>query len=162
MKIELKRIGLFSAIKTMFVLGGVGGFLLGIIQWMMLMMIQRAGETLPSGLSAFDQPGLSELLDAGIGALGLILPFFGGFAGAIGGVFFGAIWVGIYNLAARLWGGLEVEAGEMGGTNAPPVATPRSLDPGQATPLPRSGSLPQSHSTEPRPDSERRPPAMYE
>ena len=161
-KIEIKRIGLFSAIKTMFVLGGVGGFLLGIIQWMLLLMIQRAGESLPGGLSGFDQPGMSELLDAGIGALGLALPFFGGFAGAVAGVFFAAILGGIYNLAARLWGGLEVEAGEIGATNAPTSSImPRPVTPGQATPLPRPGA-PSVVAPEPRADSERRPPAMYE
>lgn len=161
-KIEIKRIGLFSAIKTMFVLGGVGGFLLGIIQWMMLLMIQRAGESLPGGLSGFDQPGLSELLDAGIGALGLALPFFGGFAGAVAGVFFAAILGGIYNIAARLWGGLEVEAGELGVTNASTSSIPRPSAPGQVTPLPRHGAQPPVVAPEPRSDSERRPPAMYE
>ena len=31
MKIELKRIGVFSGVKTLFVLGGVGGFLIGVL-----------------------------------------------------------------------------------------------------------------------------------
>lgn len=162
MKIEIKRIGLFSAIKTMFVLGGVGGFLLGILQWMMLLVIQRAGESMPADLYGLNQPGVSELLDAGIGALGFMLPFFGGFAGAVAGVFFVAILGGVYNLAARLWGGLELETAnlEVGAqTNA---GMPRPVAPGQATPLPRPSSLPPVVTPEPRSDSERRPPAMYE
>lgn len=162
MKIEIKRIGLFSAIKTMFVLGGVGGFLLGIIQWMLLMMIQRAGESMPEGLYGLDQPGMSELLDAGIGALGMILPFFGGFAGAVAGVFFAAILGGVYNLAARLWGGLEIDTAELGTSESSSAGMPRPTAPGQATPLPRPGSLPPVVTPEPRSDSERRPPAMYE
>ncbi len=163
MKIEIKRIGLFSAIKTMFVLGGVGGFLLGIIQWMMLLMIQRAGESLPAGLSGFDQPGVSELLDAGIGVLGLALPFFGGFAGAVAGVFFAAILGGVYNLAARMWGGLEVETAESGTADSSAVPMPRPPMAGQATPLPRPGSLlPAAIAPEPGSDSERRSAAMYE
>ncbi len=161
-KIEIKRIGLFSAIKTMFMLGGVGGFLLGIIQWMMLLMIQRAGESLPGGLSGFDQPGMSELLDAGIGALGLALPFFGGFAGAVAGVFFAAILGGVYNVAARLWGGLEVEASEVVISVNAPISMPRPTSPGQVTPLPYVGGQPPVVAPEPRSDSERRPPAMYE
>jgi len=161
-KIEIKRIGLFSAIKTMFLLGGVGGFLLGIIQWMLLLMIQRAGESLPGGLSGFDQPGMSELLDAGIGALGLALPFFGGFAGAVAGVFFATILGGIYNIAARLWGGLEVEASEVGVAESVTASMPRPSAPGQVTPLPHLGGQPPVVAPEPRSDSERRPPAMYE
>ncbi len=162
MKTEIKRIGLFSAIKTMFVVGGVGGFLLGIIQWMFLLMVQRAGESLPGGLSGFDQPGMSELLDAGIGALGLILPFFGGFAGAIAGVFFAVILGGVYNVAARLWGGLEIETSEITVTLTPAIPTRPSM-PGQATPLPQAGAVPQAPSSiEPRSESERRSSSMYE
>jgi hypothetical protein len=162
MKLEIKRIGLFSAIKTMFVLGGVGGFLLGIIQWMFLAMIQRAGEALPGGLYGLDQPGVSELLDAGIGALGLILPFFGGFAGAVAGVFFATILGGVYNLAARMWGGLELETADVQMSERMTVPVSRPTAPGEATPLPRSGSLPPVITPDTRPESERRPPAMYE
>lgn len=162
MKIEIKRIGLFSAIKTMFVLGGVGGFLLGILQWMMLLVIQRAGESMPADLYGLNQPGVSELLDAGIGALGFMLPFFGGFAGAVAGVFFAAILGGVYNLAARLWGGLELETANLEVIAQTNAGMPRPIAPGQATPLPRPSSLPPVVTPEPRSDSERRPPAMYE
>lgn len=162
MKIEIKRIGLFSAIKTMFVLGGVGGFLIGILQWMMLLMIQRAGESMPADLYGLNQPGVSELLDAGIGALGFMLPFFGGFAGAVAGVFFAAILGGVYNLAARLWGGLELETANLEVGAQTTAGMPRPVAPGQATPLPRPSSLPPVVTPEPRSDSERRPPAMYE
>ena len=146
----------------MFVVGGVGGFLLGIVQWLFLMMLQRAGDALPTGMYGLDQPGMSELLDAGIGALGLILPFFGGFAGAIGGVFLAVILGGVYNIAARLWGGLEIETGEIGAPPASAIPMTRPSTPGQATPLPRADSMPQAPAPEPRQDSERRPPAMYE
>jgi hypothetical protein len=146
----------------MFVVGGVGGFLLGVLQWLLLMMLQRAGDAFPTGMYGFDQPGMSELLDAGIGALGLILPFFGGFAGAIGGVFLAVILGGVYNIAARLWGGLEIETGEIGVKPTPSIPMNRPSMPGQATPLPRADSIPQSTTSEKRSDSERRPPAMYE
>lgn len=162
MKIEIKRIGLFSAVKTMFVLGGIGGFLLGIILWMMLLMLQRAGESMPADLYGLNQPGVSELLDAGIGALGFMLPFFGGFAGAVAGFFFAAILGGVYNLAARLWGGLEIETADLEANAQTNTGMPRPVAPGQATPLPRPGALPPVVTPEPRPDSERRPPAMYE
>lgn len=162
MRVEIKRIGLFSAIKTMFVVGGVGGFLLGIMQWMLLLMIQRAGESLPAGLSGFDQPGMTELLDAGIGALGLALPFFGGFAGAVIGVVFAIVLGGVYNIAARLWGGLEVESGELGMADSSTSSIPRPSAPGQVTPLPRPGLQQPVVTSDPRSDSERRPPAMYE
>lgn len=162
MKTEIKRIGIFSAIKTMFLLGGVGGFLMGIVQWMFLLAIQRAGETLPAGLYGLEQQGLSEVLDAGIGALGIMLPFFGGFAGAVAGVFFAAILCGVYNLAARLWGGLEIETTAQAGDGTVAASMPKPVAPGQATPLPRPGVQPPVVTTEPRPESERRPPAMYE
>lgn len=162
MKTEIKRIGIFAAVKTMFVVGGVGGFILGIIQWFFLIMLQRAGEALPGGLYGLDQPGIDELLNAGIGALGLILPFFGGFAGAIGGVFFAVILGGVYNIAARLWGGLEIETSEITSSPIPTTPPARPEIPGQATPLPRADAWQQAPPSQPRPDSERRPPAMYE
>jgi hypothetical protein len=161
MKTEVKRIGIFSAVKTMFLVGGVAGFLMGLLQWFFLMMLQRAGDALPGGMYGFDQPGMSELLDAGIGALGLILPFFGGFAGAIGGVFMAVILGGVYNIAARLWGGLEVETREVE-SPAAPVSLAHPSAPGQATPLPRADAMTQVPTPQTRPDSERRPPAMYE
>lgn len=162
MKREIKRIGLFSAIKTMFVLGGVGGFMLGIMQWMMLLMIQRAGETLPGGLSGFNQPGMAELMDAGIGALGIVLPFFGGFAGAIFGTIFAVILCGVYNIAARLWGGLEFELSEATTTSPTLPLNLQPTQPGQATPLPQPGAQFPTQARTPSTDSERRPPAMYE
>lgn len=162
MKIEIKRVGLFSAVKTMFILGGVGGFLLGIVQWLMLLMIQRAGETMPGGLYGLDQPGLSELLDAGIGAMAIVLPLFGGFGGAIAGVFGAAILGGFYNVAARLWGGLEVEAKEVSPDSVVMPNMPRPIEPGRSTPLPRPGTIPPVITNEPRTDSDRRPPPIYE
>lgn len=161
MRLELKRIGIFSAVKTMFVLGGVSGFLLGIVQWLLLMFVQQATMSMPSELSGFEQEAFAELLGAGMGALGLLLPLFGGFIGAIGGIFFGAILGMVYNLSARLWGGLEYEHEEVR-PSAAAVILPSSPSRGEPTPLPTVGAA----ASPPRPelpaDSRQRPPAMYE
>jgi hypothetical protein len=158
MKIEVKRVGLFSTVKTLFVLGGVAGFMFGVVEWMFLAMIASVGESLPGGLSGFDQAGMMDMLGAGIGALGIMLPLVGGFAGAVAGVFFGGILTGIYNIAARLWGGLEVDWTEVTETTSAPVLRPSY--PGQATPLPTMGTG--SPTPETSRDTDRRPPAMYE
>jgi hypothetical protein len=162
MKIELKRIGVFSGVKTLFVLGGVAGFLIGLMEWMLLAMISGATGDLSSGLNGLDQTGLSDLIAGGIGALGLFLPLFSAFAGAVGGVVFGTILIGCYNVISRVIGGVEVEWSEVETQAHASFAPSRSSSPGAATPLPSSMPSPTPPTTPPTSEPERRPPAMYE
>ena len=163
MKIELKRIGIFSGVKTLFVLGGVGGFLIGIVEWMLLAMVTSATGDLSSGLNGLDQTGLSDLVAGSVGALGLFLPLFSAFAGAIGGVVFGTVLIGCYNLVSRVIGGVEVEWSEVETQTHSTIAASRSaLSRDAATPLPTAPPAPMPPSAPPKSEPERRPPMMYE
>ncbi len=163
MKIELKRIGVFSGVKTLFVLGGVAGFLIGIVEWMVLAMVSSATGDLSSGLNGLDQTGLSDLVAGSVGALGLFLPLFSAFAGAVGGVLFGTVLIGCYNLVSRVIGGVEVEWSEVPTQGHPTMAPSRSVaSGGTATPLPNPTPSPMPPPNPPKSEPERRPPMLYE
>lgn len=136
MKREIKRVNVFSVVKTLFVLGGFGGFVIGFIQWAFLsLMLQSVRQ---SGLGGMDLlPGLDNVFGAGIGVLGFILPLFGAIMGAVFGVIFGFILAGVYNVAARLWGGLEIELAEIAAPQPFMPAAPHR-DRTEPTPLPAS------------------------
>ena len=173
-KRELKRIGVFAAVKTLFLVGGVGGLLCGIIQWMILSMVIWSGSR--AGLQPGDFiPGLDQALGTGIGFLGVILPAFGAVAGAVGSVLFGFILTGAYNMGARFWGGLEFEIAEPVPADTIPqravtvsdTETPLPMIPGEsppvrpaignsfgAAPLPRSGDTTESADRPPPPGFE--------
>ena len=132
-KRELQRIGVFAAVKKLFLVGGVGGLLIGMIQWLILSVALWSGSR--AGLEPGDFiPGLDQALGTGIGILGLMLPAFGAVAGAVGGVVFGFLLSGVYNMGARFWGGLEFDITEP----APEEAMPQraATDSETETPLP--------------------------
>lgn len=150
---ELKRIGVFSAVKTLFLVGTVGGFLCGIIEWMVLSVIFSIGATGPFGALLQDETGMGQMMSTGMGVMAILLPIFGGFAGAVSGVIFGFLMAGIYNTGARMWGGLELEWNPQAAASAP--ASPSYGAPAaQATP-PQPGPKPE-------PPPERPSSAMYE
>jgi len=153
-KREIKRIGVFSAVKTLFILGGFGGFVVGIIQWAFLgIMLYGARQ---SGWGAGELiPGLDQIFDTGIGVLGFVLPVFGAIMGAMFGVLYGFLFAGAYNVAARLWGGLEIEVTE---TVVPRPIAPAAVRPQHTGPTPLPGSAPQPTDTPRRDDATERPP----
>lgn len=139
-KYEVKRIGVFSAVKTLFVLGGFSGFILGLVQWAFLRSLWWAvvDSQLQPGL--VDEPAVADALNGFMGAAGLILPFFDAILGAVMGVLGAFLLTAIYNLGARIWGGLEFELAPTSVTVQPlPLAPAR---PGEATPLPGTASQP--------------------
>jgi hypothetical protein len=147
---EIKRIGLFSAIKTLFLLGGFSGFVLGLLQWGLVNFIWWAGQNAPIQPGLFGQPGAEELLGEALGAVGIIFPFFGAIGGAMCGVIGGFLLTGLYNLAARIWGGLELQ---LESSSAPQPTLPLGpTRPGEATPLPSEGQAKPAEATPPKRD----------
>ncbi|MEW5702344.1 MAG: hypothetical protein AB1792_08965 [Candidatus Zixiibacteriota bacterium] len=165
-KYEVKRIGVFSLVKTLFLVGGISGFVIGIIEWILIGLIFWATQNAPIDPGLFDQSGMGDLLGAGIGFLGFLLPIFGGIAGAVGGVLFGFVLALTYNLSARLWGGIELDLAASTGvaSTAPAPIAPLS---GTVTRLPDAARRVPDHREgneppDPGPASDRSSSAMYE
>jgi hypothetical protein len=166
-KYELKRIGVFSLAKTLFLVGGISGFVIGILEWILIGLIFWASRNAPIDPGLFGQSGMGDLVGAGIGAIGFFLPIIGAIGGAVGGVVFGFILGVVYNLSARMWGGIELEWGQPAAAAMVKTAPTPPAARAEATPLPDSSqraSSPQTGGTETDTDpaSNRSSSAMYE
>ena len=165
-KYEVKRIAVFSAVKTLFLLGGCSGFIAGLLQWVLLRMIWWAGFNAMLQPGLLDRPEIEDMLGGIVGAAGLILPFFGALAGAVIGVVAAILLSAVYNLGARIWGGLELDLAATAQVTKSILLSPAR--PGEATPLPGGPAMRETSSppAEPRRDDslpEDRPPAaMFE
>ena len=136
MKYEMKRVGIFSVIKIAFILGGAAGFLGGLFAGMIFAAIGSMFSSM--GLP----PEMSEIggLAGGMGlAMVFILPFVYGFIGAVFAAIYGAIGGGLYNLAARMFGGLEWEMAPVEGAGRPAAVPPQPPPPADhSKPVPPS------------------------
>ncbi|MCI0532214.1 MAG: DUF3566 domain-containing protein [candidate division Zixibacteria bacterium] len=105
MNYEIKRIDLWSAIKISFIVNGVLGFGLGLV----IGLLAAAATEL---LAPFMAMGGSELQEVGSGSTAasiIVTPFFVAFFMAvIYGVIVTGIFVVLYNLIAKLSGGVKV------------------------------------------------------
>ena len=148
---EMKRVAIFSAVKTFFLLGGFAGFVMGFMHWAMLRLIWWAGVNAPFQSGILGQPEVADMLGGIVGAAGLILPFLGAMGGAVTGAVGAMLLAAVYNTGARIWGGLELELSPTSQAAKPVLLTPAR--PGEATPLPTSASTPEaSPSPTPVPD----------
>lgn len=97
MNYEIRRLNIWSVAKVSFVLGGVFGFLAGILLWMFADMLSR----LP----------LAELGDMegteGLGGFGAVLPFLLAMFYGVAAMLVNAVMAGVYNVLANLVGGVE-------------------------------------------------------
>jgi hypothetical protein len=165
-KYEIRRIGVFSVVKTLFLLGGFSGFALGFVHWVLLRMIWWVGINTPVEPGLFSQPEAEELLGDLVGAVGILFPLFGALAGAAFGVVAGFLLTGLYNLGARIWGGLELELKAASPSAQPVLFVPAR--PGEPTPLPggTDSEAAAEPETKPERDDDGPPPrpssAMYE
>lgn len=103
MKLELKRIAIWPIIKISFVVNLVIGFLVGIMYAFMLMLIVFAP------MSYLGRDFESEMPIAVGGFMLIILPIIMAGFMAVVNTIFAVIAALIYNLAAKLFGGLEAE-----------------------------------------------------
>ena len=150
-KYEVKRVAVFSAVKTLFLLGGFSGFVLGLLQWVVLRMIWWVGLNAPFQPGLLDQPEVQDMFGEIVGTAGLILPFAGAMAGAVVGVVAAILLSAVYNLGARIWGGLELHLTTTAPASKAVLLSPAR--PGEATPLP--GGVVSRESGTPSPDTRR-------
>jgi hypothetical protein len=154
---EIRRIGILSAAKTFLVIGGACGFVGGLMQWFFLQSIISYGY---SAAMEGDLGGMSGFPDVFgiIGSLAWILPLIGGVAGSATGIVMGVVVALVYNLASRVWGGIELELRRVGPTPITLIvpaarqgeATPL---PGAPAPMPTPPPHPQERTTSPPPAS---------
>lgn len=97
MNYELKRLNIWSVAKVSFVLGGVLGFLAGILLWMFADMLA----SLPLA-DLGDVEGTESL-----STLGAVLPFMLAVFYGVAGMVFNAVMAGVYNVLAGMVGGVE-------------------------------------------------------
>jgi hypothetical protein len=101
----INRIGVLSLGKLMAAVYGAMGLLFGAI----FSLISLLGAAIGSASEAGGEAWFGLLF--GVGAI-IILPLFYGFFGFLGGLLTGAL----YNVAARVMGGLELEVSQSGST----------------------------------------------
>jgi hypothetical protein len=159
-RMELRRIGVFSTIKTSFLVGGLSGLILGVFQWGLLGAILASLQDAPSVEGEMlEQAGIGGLLGPGLGAWGVFLPLIGAIGGVVGGVIGGFFLAVLYNLSARLWGGLEMDWSEMSPA-ARSFVTSGVAPFGSVTPLP--GEVAPGRTSGERSDDERPATGRYE
>lgn len=104
MRYEMKTIAIWPFIKVMFFFNAVIGFIFGLFYALFMGLIMSVTSSSP-----FAQEAPFDFGGASIGALVIILPIVFAIGGAIFYTLFGVIMVFIYNLIARLAGGLEFD-----------------------------------------------------
>jgi len=117
MKLELKSLGLWSVIKIGFIVNLIMGFVMGLLAALFMLPLMA----LMSGLGSVGMEGLDPAEFAGPIMI-IVLPI----VYALGSAVFGTIilWIAavVYNLAARLLGGVEYEVTQVDARAVPPAA----------------------------------------
>ncbi len=101
MKLELKRIGVWSLVKISFVVNLIFGFILGIF-YAFLFALMAA---LPVNM----EEGSSGMFSVFAGVAAILLPFICAIACAVFNTILAAIGGWVYNLIAKATGGIELE-----------------------------------------------------
>ncbi len=135
MRYELRSIGIWSFVKVAFFVNLVAGFVSGLLYAMFFGAIMAAMSQMPQFGGAFQ-----EMQGVGIGAMLILFPIMGAFGAAFFGTLFGLIFVAIYNLTARVVGGLELNF-QLARIEGPVVPGPQHPDPQspQQPPSPAAG-----------------------
>ena len=142
MRYELKSIGVWSVIKISFFFHLIGGLIFGLMYGVITSFVLAVADQFPgilgSGLSPEDLSG---------GMLIVVFPLMFSFFGAIFGTLMSMVLAGLYNVIARLIGGLEFNfsANELAAPSQPGPYRPESATPPPAqspiTPLPPPGPV---------------------
>ncbi|MFH2054861.1 MAG: DUF3566 domain-containing protein [bacterium] len=130
MKLELKRIGVWSAIKVTFLLSLVIGFAVGILYALLIMMMMA----IPMSQMPDDFPGISGMFVGGV--MLVILPILMSIFMAIVNTVGAALAALIYNLVVKMIGGLELEFAEVKAVVMQPVARTATPPPPYEPPQP--------------------------
>lgn len=116
MKYELKSIRIWSFLKVAFFLNVLVGFMSGFLMaFFTAFFISALGSMGEMSQYGFEMPG-----EFPIGVLFVIYPFMGAIFCAIFLTFFELIVIGMYNLIAKITGGLELNLNAVADNNTPP------------------------------------------
>jgi len=102
MNLELKRIDIWSCIKISFILYGIFGLAIGIFYAILLTFLGGV-------LSSFGGKDFSSFSGLFTGVLGIFVAFFLAIFYAVIGSIFSAIFAWLYNVFARVAGGVKFE-----------------------------------------------------
>lgn len=144
MKYELKSIGYWSAIKISFVLNLIIGFIVGVFYALFMGIILSLATQFPM----FSEFSGAYGEEPSIGALIIILPIMFSFMAAVFNTIFVIIAVFIYNMSAKLIGGLEMEFTEI---RIQPVAVSPASQPAAQPVRPEPAPPPPPPPVEPLP-----------
>jgi outer membrane biosynthesis protein TonB len=103
MRYELRSIGIWSFVKVAFFVNLVAGFVSGILYALFFGAMMAAMSQLPQFGGA-----LEPMSGVGTGVMLVLFPIMGAFSAAFFGTLFGLLFVVVYNLTAKLIGGLEL------------------------------------------------------
>ncbi|RME22486.1 MAG: hypothetical protein D6800_10975, partial [Candidatus Zixiibacteriota bacterium] len=133
MKFELKRIGPWAFIKVAFFVNLIVGFVFGLFEAAYMQIIfATLGDIPPFDSLGVDMQGISSAV------FWVFMPIFSSVFGAVFMTFFELIIIGIYNVVARLLGGMEFDLSESV-VMTPPGAPPTMY---AQTPPPQPSSTP--------------------
>ena len=144
MRYELKSIPLWPVTKIAFFVNLIVGFLVGIMYAMFLIPFVAV----LSNIIAFET-GEFDMEAAPIGVLMMIVPFFSALSSAFFGTMGIVIVVLVYNLIARMTGGLELNLEQFGLQTAAPVQSSQAMM--AATSIPTGPPPPANARPEPPP-----------
>jgi len=117
MRFELKSISLWAFIKVAFFVNMIFGFLIGVLYAFLFGFIMAVMQNLPYMPQEEFPPS-----DAPIGVLVVVIPFFFALMGGFVYTLMGVVGVAIYNLVAKITGGLEFNLNSI--VELAPVPTP--------------------------------------
>jgi hypothetical protein len=133
-KVQIRRMGVFSCAKIYSITLAAMGLIVGVIYGLIFMVV--GGAMMAGGGRDSGTAGASSLV---IGLVMMIaIPVFYGIIGFIGGII-GAL---VYNVAAGVVGGLELELENMDGTTYAPPPSPNWGDQPPYTPGPGQQQYP--------------------
>ncbi len=130
MRYEVKSIGIWAFLKVSFFFNLVIGFLLGLLYAVLVGFLMSVMSRLPEFYDEFGLP----MDRAPIGFMMVVIPIFFAVLGAIFCTIGGVIMVLIYNLIARIAGGLEVDLERVILVPSATQAGPPPADPSIARP----------------------------
>lgn len=132
MRYELKSIRIWSFLKVAFFINLIMGFLFGILYAMMLPVLAKIAGMIP-GFSG----DLGYIADSSFVILLIVMPIAFAIQSALFLTLIGVVVVSIFNLVARIVGGVQVDLDDVEPV-APPVVSPHPMaSPQQVVPPPQ-------------------------
>ncbi len=132
MKFELKKIGVWSAIKVTFLISLVVGFAVGILYALFFLALM----SIPMNQMPDDFPGMSGMFVGGI--MLIIMPIMMSIFMAIINTIGAALSALVYNLVVKMVGGLELDLAEIKPVLVQPVVATTPSPPPYEPPAPPS------------------------